>query len=276
MPAPAWLAHRGRRKMPRMSRNLLITGSSRGIGAATARLAASRGHAVGVNYLGRRDAAEQVVAAIREAGGRAIAVQGDNSQPNDVARMFDALEDAFGPVDGLVNNAGVPGRIGRVQETPLDELRRTLEVNVVGAFACAQALLRRLPPSAAAVAATPGDAPARARAVIVNVSSMASRTGSPGELVHYAAAKAALETFSYGLASEVAPQGVRVNAVSLGLFATDIHAAAGDAERLQRYATRMPMGRPGQPQEAAQAIVWLLSDEASYITGACLSVAGGR
>jgi NAD(P)-dependent dehydrogenase (short-subunit alcohol dehydrogenase family) len=248
-----------------MHKTLVITGSSRGIGAATARLAASRGWAVGVNYISNREAADAVVSEITAAGGRAIAVQGDNSRAEDVDRIFRDVEQAFGPVGALVNNAGVPGRIARVADLDIAELRRALEVNVVGAFLCAQAFIRR------ASSARGGRGGA-----VVNVSSMAARTGSPGELVHYAAAKGALETFNYGLASEVAKEGIRVNAVSLGLFATDIHATAGDAERLERYASRMPMARAGQPMEAAHAILWLLSDEASYVTGAVLPVAGGR
>ncbi|VTU39768.1 SDR family oxidoreductase [Variovorax sp. PBL-E5] len=247
------------------SPTIIITGSSRGIGAATARLAARRGWSVGVNYASNQEAADAVVAQIRAEGGRAIAVQGDNSRHGDVERLFDQVAEEFGPVGALVNNAGVPGQISRVEQLSEATLRRTLEVNVVGAFLCAQAFLRR---ASTRHGGTGG--------AIVNVSSMAARTGSPGELVHYAAAKAALEAFNYGLAAEVAQEGVRVNAVSLGLFATEIHAAAGDADRLQRYAARMPMGRAGEPMEAAQAIVWLLSDEASYITGATLPVAGGR
>jgi NAD(P)-dependent dehydrogenase (short-subunit alcohol dehydrogenase family) len=165
----------------------------------------------------------------------------------------------------LVNNAGVPGRIGRVEALDPNVLACTFEVNVYAAFYCAQAFIRR---NSTKRGGSGG--------VIVNVSSMASRTGSPGELVHYAAAKAALETFNYGLASEVATEGIRVNAVSCGLIETDIHAEAGDAERLQRYATRMPMQRAGKPEEVANAILWLLSDEASYVTGTVLPVAGGR
>jgi NAD(P)-dependent dehydrogenase (short-subunit alcohol dehydrogenase family) len=248
-----------------MAPSIIITGSSRGIGAATALLAARRGWSVGVNYASNREAADAVVAGIRAEGGRAVAVQADNSRRDDVERLFDHVTQELGPVGALVNNAGVPGRICRVEQLSEATLRRTLDVNVVGAFLCAQAFLRR--------ASTRHGGSGGA---IVNVSSMAARTGSPGELVHYAAAKAALEAFNYGLAAEVAQDGIRVNAVSLGLFATDIHATAGDADRLQRYAARMPMGRPGQPLEAAQAIVWLLSQEASYITGATLPVAGGR
>ena len=246
-------------------KTIIITGSSRGVGAATARLAAQRGYAVCVNYVGNEAAANSVVADIRAGGGRAIAVKANNSVEADVVRLFDTAERELGPVRALVNNAGVPGKIGRVADLELATLRETLDVNVVGTVLCAREAVRRMSTKRGG----PGGA-------IVNVSSLASKTGSPGELVHYATAKAGVEIFTYGLASEVAQEGMRVNAVSLGLFATDIHGTAGDAGRLERYATRMPMARAGQPPEAAAAILWLLSDEASYITGAILPVAGGR
>jgi NAD(P)-dependent dehydrogenase (short-subunit alcohol dehydrogenase family) len=244
---------------------IIITGSGRGIGAATARLAASRGYAVCVNYVGNRDAAEGVVADIRAAGGRAIAVRAANHDEPAVQAMFEEAERELGPVSALVNNAGVPGRITRVENLALENLRETLEVNVVGAVLCAREAVRRMSTKRGGRGGA-----------IVNVSSLASKTGSPGELVHYAIAKAGVEIFTYGLAAEVAQEGIRVNCVTLGLFETDIHAAAGDGERLQRYATRMPMARPGKPEEAARAILWLLSDEPSYCTGAILAVGGGR
>lgn len=246
-------------------RTLLITGAGRGIGAATAMAAARAGWQVCVNYVANDAAAHDVVAAIRADGGQAVSVRADVSQEHEVERLFDEAGERLGPVTDLVNNAGVPGRIGRVEDLDSEVLRRTFEVNVYAAFFCARAFVRRV--------STKHDGPGGA---IVNVSSMASRTGSPGELVHYAAAKAALETFNYGLAAEVATEGIRVNAVSCGLIDTGIHAEAGDASRLQRYATRMPMQRAGRPQEVAEAIVWLLSDAASYVTGATLPVAGGR
>jgi NAD(P)-dependent dehydrogenase (short-subunit alcohol dehydrogenase family) len=246
-------------------KTLLITGAGRGIGAATARLAARRGYGVVVNYVANEAAAAAVVRSIREEGGAAVAVRADVSRPDDVQALFEQGAAELGPITHLVNNAGVPGRIGRVEALDPNVLARTFEVNVYAAFYCAQAFIRR---NSTKRGGSGG--------VIVNVSSMASRTGSPGELVHYAAAKAALETFNYGLASEVATEGIRVNAVSCGLIETDIHAEAGDAERLQRYASRMPMQRAGQPEEVANAILWLLSDEASYVTGTVLPVAGGR
>jgi NAD(P)-dependent dehydrogenase (short-subunit alcohol dehydrogenase family) len=248
-----------------MRGTLIITGSGRGIGAATAIRAAERGYAVCVNYRERREPAEAVVAAIKQTGGTAIAVAAENCVETDVERLFATAERELGPVRALVNNAGVPGRIGRVEDLQLETLRRVLDVNVIGTVLCARAAVRRLSTKHGG-----------SGGAIINVSSMASRTGSPGELVHYAAAKAAVETFNYGLAAEVAAEGIRVNCVSAGLIETEIHAEAGDADRLCRYATRMPMARAGKPEEVAAAILWLLSDEASYITGATLPVAGGR
>jgi NAD(P)-dependent dehydrogenase (short-subunit alcohol dehydrogenase family) len=244
---------------------VVITGSGRGIGAAAAKLAAMRGYAVGVNYVSDAESAGKVVEWVRSHGGQALAVQGDTSHEADVKRLFDEVGAKFGRVTALVNNAGVPGRIGRVENVELAMLKRVFEVNVYGAFLCAREAIRRMSMKHGG----PGGA-------IVNVSSMASRTGSPGELVHYAAAKGALETFNYGLAAEVAQEGIRVNCVSCGLIETDIHAEAGDAARLQRYASRMPMARAGKPEEVAEAILWLLSPQASYTTGATLAVAGGR
>ena len=248
-----------------MSKHVLITGAGRGIGAATARLAALRGYAVAVNYVANDAAAQSVVEWIAAQGGRALAVRGDVSQEADVMRVFDQAQAAFGPLTALINNAGVPGRIGRVENLDFGVLRRTFEVNVFAAFLCAREFVRR--------ASTRHGGGGGA---VVNVSSMASKTGSPNELVHYAAAKAALETFNYGFAAEVAADGIRVNCISCGLIETDIHAEAGDASRLERYASRMPMARAGKPEEVAKAILWMLSEEASYVTGATMPVAGGR
>jgi NAD(P)-dependent dehydrogenase (short-subunit alcohol dehydrogenase family) len=248
-----------------MSKHVLITGAGRGIGAATAKLAALRGYAVSVNYVSNDSAAGALVDWIGAQGGRARAVKGDVSDEAQVRRVFDAAAEAFGTPTALVNNAGVPGRIGRVEVLEAAVLKRTFEVNVYAAFFCAREFARRASTKLGG-----------AGGAVVNVSSMASKTGSPNELVHYASAKAALETFNYGFAAEVAAEGIRVNAVSCGLIETDIHAEAGDASRLARYATRMPMARAGKPDEVAAAILWLLSDEASYVTGAVLPVAGGR
>ncbi len=244
---------------------IIITGSGRGIGAATARLAARHGFAVCVNYRDRADSAEQVAQSITAGGGQAVAIKADNSRERDVTALFEQAQARLGPLAALVNNAGVPGQIGRVSDLSLDDLRRVLEVNVVGTMLCSREAIRCLSTRFGGRGGS-----------IVNVSSMAAKTGSPGELVPYAAAKAAVETFTYGLGAEVAQDGIRVNCVSAGLIETDIHAEAGDAKRLQRYATRMPMARPGKPAEVAAAILFLLSDDASYITGATLPVAGGR
>jgi len=250
---------------PMPERNLLVTGAGRGIGAATAIAAARQGFRVCVNYASNESAAQEVVETIKRDGGTAVSLRADVSDETQVARLFDDMGMLLGTVTHLVNNAGVPGRIGRVDALETDVLRRTFDVNVFAAFYCSRAFVRRTSTKHGGHGGA-----------IVNVSSMASRTGSPGELVHYAAAKAAVETLTYGLAAEVATEGIRVNAVACGLIETGIHAEAGDASRLQRYATRMPMQRAGRPEEVAQAIVWLLSDQASYTTGATLPVSGGR
>ena len=244
-----------------MAQVVVITGAGRGIGAATALAAARAGHAVGVNYLGDAAAAAAVVERIRAGGGRAVAVQADIAEPADVARLFDAVEDALGPVTALVNNAGTTGRITRFAELELATLRRVIDVNLVGCMLCSQEALRRFAPAGGGA--------------IVNVSSIAALTGSPGEYVHYAATKAAVEAFTRGLAREVAKDGIRVNAVAPGTVQTGIHAQGGDPERPARVAPRIPMGRVGHPEEIAAAILWLLSDHASYTTGSVLTVAGG-
>jgi NAD(P)-dependent dehydrogenase (short-subunit alcohol dehydrogenase family) len=236
-----------------------ITGAGRGIGAACALAAARAGYRVGVNYLGDAAAAAGVVGRIEAGGGRAIAVRADVAEPADVARLFDEVAGALGPVGALVNNAGTTGRITRFAELDLATLRRVIDVNLVGCMLCSQEALRRW----------------RAGGAIVNVSSIAAATGSPGEYVHYAATKAAVEAFTRGLAREVAGDGIRVNAVSPGTVQTGIHAAGGDPERPARVAARIPLGRVGAPEEIAAAVLWLLSDAASYTTGSVLTVAGG-
>lgn len=244
---------------------LIVTGSGRGIGAATARLAAGRGWAVCINYRERADSAEALAAAIAASGGRAIAVRADTADEAAVAAMFDRAAADLGPVRGLVNNVGIPGRIGRVEDLDMAMFRRVLEVNVIGTAICSREAVRRM--------STRHGGPGGA---IVNLSSMGAETGSPGELVHYAAAKGAVESFTRGLAREVATEGIRVNAVSPGLIDTEIHAEAGDADRVARYAGRMPMARVGRPEEVAEAILWFLSEAASYVTATILPVAGGR
>jgi NAD(P)-dependent dehydrogenase (short-subunit alcohol dehydrogenase family) len=244
---------------------ILITGSGRGIGAATARLLAQRGHAVAVNYLRRRDSAEQLVAQIVAGGGRAIAVQADTASAADVQRLFDTVDAEFGVLGGLVNNAGITGRAGPLASYDEVAMRRILDVNVVGAMLCAQQAVKRMSTQHGGAGGS-----------IVNVSSIAAVLGGAGNWIPYAAAKGALNTITVGLSREVAAQGIRVNAVMPGLIDTEIHAEAGVADRLQKVIAMVPMGRIGTPAECAEAIAWLLSGEAAYMTGAVLPMTGGR
>lgn len=247
-----------------MTRNLVITGASRGIGAATAISAARQGWSICVNYVGDQKAAEAVASDIRSCGVRAALIQADIAKPDEVARLFAEAEQALGPLNALVNNAGITGLIGNFIDADPGMIRRVLEVNTFGLMICTQEAVRRM---------------SRAKGghggVIVNVSSIAASLGAPGEYVHYAASKAAVEVFTAGLAREVARDGIRINAVSPGSTLTDIHARAGEPDRPQRVAPRIPMGRLGEPGEIAEAIVWLLSDAASYVTGCTLRCAGG-
>jgi NAD(P)-dependent dehydrogenase (short-subunit alcohol dehydrogenase family) len=244
---------------------LLITGASRGIGAATARLAGQRGYAVCVNYRANRDAAGQVVADIVAAGSLAIPVQADVSVERDVRRLFDTCEGELGPLTGLVNNAGILETQMRVDEMDAARLARVFATNVTGAFLCAREAVRRM---SSRYAGRGG--------AIVNVSSGASRLGSPGEYVDYAASKGALDTLTIGLAREVAAEGIRVNAVRAGFIDTEIHASGGEPDRVERVKHLVPLQRGGAPTEVAAAILWLLSEEASYTTGAFIDVTGGK
>lgn len=244
---------------------LLVTGGSRGIGAATAKLAAARGWRVCLSYERDEGAAEVVVKAIAVAGGQAVAVCADVRREQDVAALFDAAETAFGPVTGLVNNAGITGRIGAFAEAAPEAIRDVVEINVIGALLAAREAVRRM-----------STARGGKGGAIVNLSSGATTLGSPGEFVHYAASKGAIDTFTLGLAREVAREGIRVNAVAPGLVLTDIHAAGGEPGRPERIAPTIPMGRAGAPEEIAEPILFLLSPAASYITGAVLRVSGGR
>ena len=247
-----------------MSKTLVVTGGGRGIGAATARLAAERGWAVCVNYRRERAAAEGVANEIARAGGRAVAIGADVSSEDEVARLFDEAERALGPLGGLVNNAGILERQARVEDMDAARLTRVFAVNVIGAFLCAREAVRRMSTRRGG-----------SGGAIVNVSSRAAVLGSPGEYVDYAASKGALDTMTIGLAKEVAADGIRVNGVRPGFIYTDIHASGGEPGRVDRVKEKTPMKRGGQPDEVARAILWLLSDEASYSSGTFIDVAGG-
>jgi NAD(P)-dependent dehydrogenase (short-subunit alcohol dehydrogenase family) len=248
-----------------MQKVLLITGASRGIGAAAARLAAARGWAVAVNYHRQRDAAQAVVDAIRADGGRAVALAGDVASEADVLRLFADTEAALGPLSALVNNAGVLAPQMPLADMDVARWQRMLATNVLGPLLCCREAVRRL---STRLGGQGG--------VIVNVSSAAARLGSPGEYVDYAASKGALDTLTLGLAKEVAAEGIRVNGVRPGFIYTDMHADGGEPGRVDRVKAGIPMQRGGQPEEVAAAILWLLSDEASFTTGHLLDVAGGR
>lgn len=243
---------------------IIITGAGRGIGAATARLAAERGCGVCVNYRQNRQAADGVVSAIEAAGGRAIAVQADVAIEAEVTRLFEESDHRLGPLGALVNNAGILERQMRVDEMDAARLERVFATNVIGSFLCARQAVRRMSTKHGG-----------AGGAIVNVSSGASRLGSPGEYVDYAASKGAVDTLTIGLAREVAQEGIRVNAVRAGFIYTEIHASGGEPNRVDRVKELVPLKRGGRPEEVAQAILWLLSDDASFTTGAFIDVTGG-
>ncbi len=257
-----------------MNRVLLITGASRGIGAACARLAAREGWDVAVNFARDEGAAEQVVHQVRSLGRRAIAVRADVADEAAVLAMFATVDRELGRLQGLVNNAGVVDVAARVDAMSVARWQRMFGVNVIGSMLCAREAVRRM---STRPGAGPGAAASGGRGgAIVNLSSAAARLGSPGQYVDYAAAKAAIDTFTLGLAREVAAEGVRVNAVRPGIIETEIHASGGEPDRVARLAPSVPMQRAGTADEVAAAVVWLLSDAASYTTGALLDVTGGR
>ena len=244
---------------------LLVTGGSRGIGAATARLAARQGWRVAVNYTAQSLAADEVVRAIRAEGGTAISVQADVADETQVLRMFDHIDAKLGRLSGLVNNAGVVDRAQPVAEHSLARWRRMFDINVIGTLLCAREAVRRM-----------GTGYGGAGGSIVNLSSAAARLSSPNEYVDYAAAKAAIDAFTIGLAKEVAPQGIRVNAVRPGLIDTEIHASGGRPNRVEELKAGVPLGRGGTADEVAEVIVWLLSEAASYTTMSLIDVSGAR
>ena len=241
---------------------MVITGGGRGIGAATARLAVQRGYAVCVNYHRNGAAAEKLVG---EIGKSALAVQGDVASEADVVRLFRTVDEKLGRISALVNNAGIVDRGTRVEAMTAERIQRMLAVNVTGSFLCAREAIKRMSTRHGGKGGA-----------IVNVSSIAARLGSPGEYVDYAASKGAIDTFTVGLAKEVGPEGIRVNCVRPGVIRTEIHLASGDPARVDRIGASAPLQRAGEPEEIARTIVWLASDEASYITGALLDVCGGR
>ena len=250
---------------PESSRVALITGASRGIGAATAKLAAQRGYAVCVNYRQNEAAARKVVDEIVAAGGRAVAVRADISIESEVVRLFKTCDEALGRVSALVNNAGIIETQMRVEQMDANRIHRILATNVVGSFLCAREAMRRMSTQHGGTGGA-----------IVNVSSGAAKVGSPGEYVDYAASKGAIDTFTIGLAKEVALEGIRVNAVRAGFIYTELHDSGGEPNRVERVKELVPMKRGGYPEEVANAILWLLSDEASYTSGSFIDVAGGK
>lgn len=244
---------------------VVITGGSTGIGAATARLAAGRGYAVCVNYRTREDEADLLVTSLQDGGGRAIAVQADISSESDVLRLFETVDRELGCITALVNNAATLERQMRLDEMDAARLERIFSTNITGTFLCSREAVRRMSTRHGGVGGS-----------IVNVSSGASRSGSPGEYIDYAASKGAIDTLTIGLSKEVAEERIRVNCVRPGFIYTGLHSKGGEPGRVDRVKSLVPMQRGGEPEEVACAILWLLSDEASYVTGTTIDVAGGR
>ncbi len=244
---------------------VIVTGASRGIGAAVARMVGAKDFPVVVNYAANKTAADAVVREIVTAGGRAVAIQGNVGLETEILRLFEAAKNKFGTIGGLVNNAGVTGGFARVEAVTADAIAQVLAVNVAGTILCSREAVRRMSTKHGGSGGS-----------IVNISSLVARTGGAGEWAHYAASKGAVNSFTIGLAREVAEEGIRVNAIAPGLIETDLHADNGAPDRLDRLAPMIPMKRAGTAEEVAEGVVWLLSDAASYVTGSILEIGGGR
>jgi len=251
--------------LPTPSKVLLVTGAARGIGAAVARQAAAQGYAVCVNYLRQADAAQAVVEHIRAHGGQAIAVQADVAQESEVLRLFQSVDERLGRLNALVNNAGILATQMPLAQMSVQRIQSVLNTNILGSFLCAREAVRRMAREHGGQGGS-----------IVNMSSRAAKLGAPHEYVDYAASKGAIDTLTVGLAKELAAQGIRVNAVAPGIIDTDIHASGGEPGRVQRLSASLPMGRGGSADEVAHAVLWLLSDQASYTSGAIVDVGGAR
>jgi NAD(P)-dependent dehydrogenase (short-subunit alcohol dehydrogenase family) len=246
-------------------KHVLITGGSRGIGRAIALMAGQRGWSVGVNYAGNERAALEAVQTVKDAGGRAVAIRGDVASEADVIAMFEASESAFGKLDAVVNNAGIVGPKQAFADYSVERMKRIFDINVLGAYLVAREAARRMATSRGGKGGS-----------IVNISSIASRLGAAGEYVDYAGSKGAVDTMTLGLARELAPDGVRVNAIRPGLIDTDIHASGGQPDRAARLGATTPMGRAGTAEEVAEAAIWLIENESDYLTASLIDVAGGR